>query len=331
MNKNVKEFIDYTQEKYVALFPTLGLSLEQGSHSNEILKKIEEEYGKDVLEGIYNLTLETGNTAFHEFIANDRTDYALRLLKLIDKIATKNEKSKELQNIIPFTKYDDCKKISKEKIPNKNFLMFAIAKKYDNSKEEESVETEERRKQLIEQLTQYKKNQAILKDAGGGFGYFYVLQMKDSDDQINKLSKRKGDIKILNHKNQFQKNDAELIHWLIDKAPMECLQQKDSEGYNLADYALMKMDFEILKHLLQKEPKLLEGSKLYNDVLSGKFSYEEAAKKVDERYSATIAIADEAEWNSKKEEIRKFLQERNNMKPVNNQKIEEKEKSNGIG
>ncbi len=331
MNKNDKKFIDYTQEKYVALFPTLGLSLERGSHSNEILKKIEEEYGKDILEGIYNLTSQNGNTAFHEFIANDRTDYALRLLKLIDEIATKNGKSKELQNIIPFTKYDDCKKMGGEEIPSKNFLMFAIAKKYDNSKEEELIQTDKQREKIIEQLTQYKNNQAILKDVGGGFGYFYLLQMKDSDDQIDELSKRKGDIKILNHKNQFQKNDAELIHWLIDKAPMECLQQKDSEGYNLADYALMKMDYEILQHLLEREPKLLESSKLYNDVLSGKFSYKEAAKKVDERYSATIAIADENEWNSKKEEIRKFLQERNNMKPVNNQKIEEKEKSNGIG
>lgn len=331
MNKNDKKFIDYTQEKYVALFPTLGLSLERGSHSNEILKKIEEEYGKDILEGIYNLTSQNGNTAFHEFIANDRTDYALRLLKLIDEIATKNGKSKELQNIIPFTKYDDCKKMGGEEIPSKNFLMFAIAKKYDNSKEEELIQTDKQREELIEKLTQQKNNQAILKDVGGGFGYFYVLQMKDSEDQINKLSKKNCDIKILNHKNKYQKNDAELIHWLIDKAPTECLQQKDSEGYNLADYALMKMDYEILQHLLEREPKLLESSKLYNDVLSGKFSYKEAAKKVDERYSATIAIADENEWNSKKEEIRKFLQERNNMKPVNNQKIEEKEKSNGIG
>ena len=133
------------------------------------------------------------------------------------------------------------------------------------------------------------------------------------------------------HKDKYQKDDSELIHWLIDKAPMECLQQKDSEGYNLADYALMKMDYEILQRLLQKEPKLLEGSKLYPVVLEDAFKYNEAFQMVNARYSFTQAIAEEKVWNSEKEKIRQFLQERNNVKPVNNKKIEKKEKSNGIG
>lgn len=282
-----------------------------------------------------------GNTFFHDCIANDDTKYALCLLKFIDEIAKENGISKQLNKLIPFTEFENGDKTNTYVSDiKKNFLMLAIAKKYDNSKidiqnnvtENTVSNLEQSIKNRAEVLSVVKSSKTFNEENLKKLEYDFSIEDALDKDKIKKI-KTFGPSPKCNHKDKYQKDDSELTHWLIDKAPTECLQQKDSAGYNLADYALMKMDSEILEHLLQKEPELLEGSKLYNDVLSGKFSYEEAAQKVAERYGATIAIADENEWNSKKEEIRKFLQERNNVKPVNNKKIEkkEKEKSNGIG
>lgn len=344
MNTNDVDIFDISDKQNI-LFPESRFR--HGSLAKDIFRKIKDKkYIKYILEGAYMDYRYMGNTFFHDCIANDETKYALCLLKFIDEIAKENGISNQLNKLIPFTEFENGDKTNTYVSDiKKNFLMLAIAKKYDNSKEKPEIQSivqkykhKKEQKQIVNQLDE---NNSIIINAMKQYGasedmirkaeYNNLLEKIICEDRLEELEKL--DPMTLNHKDRYQNDDIELIHWLIDKAPMECLQQKDSAGYNLADYALMKMDLDILNQLLEKEPKLLESSKLYNDVLSGKFSYKEAAKKVDERYSATIAIADENEWNSEKEKIRQFLQERNNMKPVNNQKIEEKEKekSNGIG
>ena len=280
-----------------------------------------------------------GNTFFHDCIANDDTKYALRLLKYIDEIA--NENGKKLHELIPFTALDennnDKLKTGYAGNIRKNFLMLAIAKKYDNSKEKPEIQSivqkykhKKEQKQIVNQLDE---NNSIIINTMKQYGasedmirkaeYNNLLEKIICEDRLEELEKL--DPMTLNHKDRYQKDDIELIQWLINKAPKECLQQRDSEGYNLADYALMKMDLDILKQLLEKEPTLLKSSRLYYLVLQDKFTYQHAEKLVKERYDNPPAIADKEEWNDKKKEVINFLQEKQREELFN----EKKEKKNG--
>ena len=342
MNKE-NGYIDINDRGRILFFHDILSSKRLTEEAFEKLKN--KRYVEEILGGIYiKYREQLGNTLFHGQIANDFPKQTLRLLRFIDDIANKN--GKKLNELIPFTASEDRNgKIKTNNVSNigKNFLMLAIAKKYDNSKEKPKIQSilqkYKHKKELKRIIGQGDKNDPSIINEMKQYGvsedmirkleYDNLLEKILLEDSLEELERL--DPMTLNHKDRYQKDDAELINWLINKAPKECLQQKDSEGYNLADYALMKMDLDILNQLLEKEPKLLECSRLYSAVLKDAFKYNEAFHMVNTRYSFTQAIADEAEWNSKKEKIRKFLQERNNMKPVNNQKIEEKEKSNGIG
>lgn len=350
MNKE-NGYIDINDRGRILFFHDILSSKRLTEEAFEKLKN--KRYVEEILGGIYiKYREQLGNTLFHGQIANDFPKQTLRLLRFIDDIANKN--GKKLNELIPFTAFEDRNgKIKTNNVSNigKNFLMLAIAKKYDNSKEKPKIQSilqkYKHKKELkriigrgdknVPSIINEMKQYGVSEDMIRKLEYDNLLEKILLEDSLEELERL--DPMTLNHKDRYQKDDAELINWLINKAPKECLQQKDSEKYNLADYALMKMDLDILNQLLEKEPTLLKSSRLYYLVLRDEFTYQHAEKLVAERYDNPTGIADEAEWCVKKKKVIKFLQEKqqeefvvNKTKEIKNgeSKVKNKEKNRVI-
>ena len=263
-------------------------------------------FDEQIKGGIYNVFMPDKNTYFHAAIASDLTKSTLEILKHIKEVADKN--NLKLEDLVPFKQMDSGKYWTK-----KNFLMLAIAKKYDNvdfkpffiPKMTEKEYNQE--KELIEK--KLKKTARLVKPE---------VQKQLSNSLYRELEaekkSREHDRTILHkdhHYYSYNFHDAALIKWLIENAPDDCLQQKDGKGYNIVDYALMKMDKDILEQLLQKDNEknlgLLKNSKLLKKIYCNKFNYEDASKMVKKRYSMTPAIANIIDWYNKKRDVLKVL------------------------
>ena len=250
-------------------------------------------FDNQIQGGIYNVFMPDKNTYFHSAIASDLTKSTLEILKHIKKVADK--KGRKLEDLVPFKQMDSGKYG-----PKKNFLMLAIAKKYDN---------DELKVNYI-QMTQaeYEKQKKSIETC-----MKFKIVTEEEIKQFNEKLEQdfaQGGKTIMHkeyHKEAYQKYDAELIKWLIDNAPDDCLQQKDGEGYNIVDYALMKMDKDILDQLLQKDNEknlgLLKNSKLLKEIYCNNFNYEEASEMVKKRYGVTQAIANTSDWELQKKDV----------------------------
>ena len=259
-------------------------------------------FDNQIQGGIYNVFMPDKNTYFHAAIASDLTKSTLEILQHIKKVADENKL--KLEDLVPFKQMD-----SGEYGPKKNFLMLAIAKKYDNVDFEPffipkmTEEEYDKEKELIEKTL--KKTAGLIKPEARE-------QLSNSlyEDLKAEKKSREHDRTILHkdhHYSSYNLHDAALIKWLIDNAPNDCLIQKDGEGYNIVDYALMKMDKEILEQLLKKDKErklgLLQNSKLLKKIYCNNFNYEEASKMVKKRYGMTPAIANRIDWYNQKRDV----------------------------
>ena len=250
-------------------------------------------FDEQIKGGVYNVFMPDKNTYFHAAIASDLTKKTLEILKHIKEVAKKN--GRELGDLVPFKQMDNGKYG-----PNKNFLMLAIAKKYDN---DELVVN-----YIPMALADYKKRKKSI-EICMKHNIFTKEQIKKLNEKLVQDFAQGGKTTMHKeyHKEAYQEHDAELIKWLIENAPDGCLQQKDDEGYNVVDYALMKMDKDILNQLLQKDNEknleLLQNSKLLKEIYCNKFNYEEARKMVKERYGVTQAIANPFDWEKQKKGV----------------------------
>ena len=266
---------------------------EEHEKRNAIIKS--GQFDKQIQGGIYNVFMPDKNTYFHAAIASDLTKSTLEILQHIKKVAD-NSKLK-LEDLVPFKQMD-----SGEYGPKKNFLMFAIAKKYDKIDFDVYFfpkMTDKKYQKEKDQIEKLFKNPIIAKNC-------------NKQDFIDDLEKEKSkDDRTVLHKDHhycsYNLHDAALIKWLIINAPNDCLIQKDGEGYNIVDYALMKMDKEILEQLLQKDKErklgLLKNSKLLKKIYCNNFNYEEASEMVNKRYGMTPAIANRIDWYNQKRDV----------------------------
>ena len=249
-------------------------------------------FDEQIKGGVYNVFMPDKNTYFHAAIASDLTKQTLEILQHIKKLA---KNGRELEDLVPFEQMDNGKYGTK-----KNFLMLAIAKKYDN---DELVVNYSPMTEV--EYKKQKKNIEMCKE----HEIFTEEQTKKLNEDLDKEFAQGGKTTMHKeyHKEAYQKHDAELIKWLIKNAPDGCLQQKDGEGYNVIDYALMKMDKDILEQLLQKDNEknleLLKNSKLLKEIYCNKFNYEEARKMVKKRYSVTQAIGNRIDWYNQKRDV----------------------------
>lgn len=259
-------------------------------------------FDEQIRGGIYNVFMPDKNTYFHAAIASDLTKQTLEILQHIKKVADENKL--KLADLVPFQQMD-----SGYYGPKKNFLMLAIAKKYDNVDFEPffipkmTEEEYDQGKELIEK--NLKKTARLVKPE---------VQKQLSNSLYRELEaekkSREHDRTILHkdhHYCSYNLHDAALIKWLIINAPNDCLIQKDGEGYNIVDYALMKMDKEILEQLLKKDNEkklgLLQNSKLLKKIYCNNFNYEEASEMVNKRYGMTPAIANRIDWYNQKRDV----------------------------
>lgn len=252
-------------------------------------------FDEQIRGGIYNVFMPDKNTYFHAAIASDLTKQTLEILQHIKKVADENKL--KLADLVPFQQMD-----SGYYGPKKNFLMLAIAKKYDNIDFDVDFfpkMTDKKYQKEKDQIEKLFKNPIIAKNCN----------KQDFIDDLEK-EKSKDDRTILHkdhHYDSYNLHDAALIKWLIDNAPNDCLIQKDGEGYNIVDYALMKMDKEILEQLLKKDKErklgLLQNSKLLKKIYCNNFNYEEASEMVNKRYGVTPAIANRIDWYNQKRDV----------------------------
>ncbi len=273
---------------------------EEHERRNAIIKQ--GTFDNQIQGGIYNVFMPDKNTYFHAAIASDLTKSTLEILQHIKKVAD-NSKLK-LEDLVPFKQMD-----SGEYGPKKNFLMLAIAKKYDNVDFEPffipkmTEEEYDKEKKLIEKT---------LKETAGQIKPEAREQLSNSlyEDLKAEKKSREHDRTVLHkdhHYCSYNLHDAALIKWLIINAPNDCLIQKDGEGYNIVDYAIMKMDKDILEQLLKKDKErklgLLQNSKLLKKIYCNNFNYEEASKMVNKRYGMTPAIANRIDWYNQKRDV----------------------------
>lgn len=252
-------------------------------------------FDEQIRGGIYNVFMPDKNTYFHAAIASDLTKQTLEILQHIKKVADENKL--KLADLVPFQQMDSgCYG------PKKNFLMLAIAKKYDNI----DFDVDFYPKMTDDDYEQYKDNIEKLCNKPQ---FATALNKKELLDYLEK-EKSKDDRTILHkdhHYDSYNLHDAALIKWLIINAPNDCLIQKDGEGYNIVDYALMKMDKEILEQLLKKDKEkklgLLQNSKLLKKIYCNNFNYEEASEMVNKRYGMTPAIANRIDWYNQKRDV----------------------------
>lgn len=259
------DHISLTNDPLKVFFDITGgnsRAINVATHEEQIFELKTGKYDAKILGGIYNALMPNGNTFFHSAIASDLTNQTLQILQHISTIAQQN--NVKISTLVPFCQLDCTDDNNKmNKWVAKNFLMLAIAKKYDNT----------------------------LNDFCNGVKTTF------------------------NYKKEYQQDDYQLIRWLINNAPEECITQKDSDGYNLVDYALMKMDEEVLKQILKRNINLLDQSKIWKNFQN--FDYKTAKILLDKRYNKPIAITEEAQWNLQKDEIQKLMNTINNAKDNN--------------
>jgi len=255
-------------------------------------------FDEQIKGGVYNVFMPDKNTYFHASIASDLTKQTLEILQHIKEVADENKL--KLEDLVPFKQMDNGKYGTK-----KNFLMLAIAKKYDN----DELVVNDIPKMTRADYEKRKKSIEICME----HNIFTKEQIKKLNEDLEKEFAQGGK-KITHkeyHKEAYQQHDAELIKWLIENAPDGCLQQKDGEDYNVIDYALMKMDKDILNQLLQKDNEknleLLKNSKLLKEIYCNKFNYEEASEMVKKRYGVTQAIANKSDWENQKKYVLEVL------------------------
>ena len=284
-------------------------------------------FDEQIRGGIYNVFMPDKNTYFHATIASDLTKQTLEILQHIKEVANKN--GLKLEDLVPFKQLDNG-----EYGPKKNFLMLAIAKKYDSVGYSDFTfipkmtdEKYQKEKDLIEEMFKNKSLKNSLKN------FLDLKQLALEELEKDRLKNDRGIFDKKRHKDKYQIHDKALITWLIENVPDDCLKQKDGEGYNVVDYALMKMDKDILEQLLQKDKErnlgLLKNSKLlkrmYANTFTNEFTYDEAKKLLKNRYGVTEAIANAFDWNNQKKGVLKVLDTY-----IDNTKMESMEAKNNL-
>ena len=283
----IQQFMQSNEDDVNNLFSIVDVDyLCQQEYKDRLLKIKKGMYDDKILGGVYNVFMPDGNTYFHSLIASDLTHYALELFEHINSTvnSSNNKHKNNIEDLIPFTKFDSGKFG-----PKKNFLMLAIAKKYDNEDFHAHY--------IPKALPDYEE-------------YNQVFRQLMPKEQIAE----KYDKQILYpdmHKLRFQNNDAKLIAWLIKNAPRDCLKQVDQEGYNLVDYAIMKMDKDVLSQLAKRDDNLfkvlLKQSRLFSDLSENKLNYNDAKEIVKKRYNCPAGIAIKVGWQKKRKEVIEFL------------------------
>lgn len=154
-----------------------------------------------------------------------------------------------------------------------------------------------------------------------------------SKDKECKIIKKKlaNEYNINKHYQKYHNIDGNLLTFLIKNSPKECFLQQDINGFNILDYAILKMDTNALKQIIERAQKNSFLQELFNrshfiknqsiDNLSN-LSWREAFLKIYKLYSYGLPLQKYDEWCKKKQQVIHMLeQEISNLQSKKNDLI----------
>ena len=135
-----------------------------------------------------------------------------------------------------------------------------------------------------------------------------------NDEDFNEEKQRELNLK---HYSKYHESDEQLLLFLIDNSPKECFLQKDVYGYNILDYAIIKMDTDALKKIINRakqdqflkqlfnESKLISNQKTRKKNTSNitKLTWEQSVDIVSKLYHASLCVVQKDIWDKQKQEV----------------------------
>ena len=199
-------------------------------------------------------------------------------LLIFNEIKKNIDNKTQLTDIIPFDRIDG------ETFGNKNLLMLSLIKKYDYNAVTD--------KNIINHNITNNINSVP----------FQTLKEYELNNS---------------HYDQYHKIDEQLLLFLINNSPKECFLQKDVSGYNILDYAIIKMDTYALKTIINRAKEdqflkqLFNESKLISHTKTSKkntsnitnLTWQQSVNIVHALYSGGLCVVQKDIWDKQKQEV----------------------------